>query len=196
MQTGTVVYHCIPTTCQTQKTTNPAKHRRFRQVITSGHRTCHPLSENLNSVFFEESSVRFPLYLPRGRCFSTFPRKSDFRFWRLKAQTDEGPTEKDPFLDSSSVSSNPTQNGSSQPSNPPLNGPANSPNPLPKSSAKPPIKDSVVFMMRLPFLYASTLASTNDHYLEQRNRSKWWSRGQFPKVKQISSSKLFPSVGG
>jgi len=43
-------------------------------------------------------------------------------------------------------------------------------------------QDTLIFVMRLPFLYASTLAATNDQWLQQRNRSKWWSRGYFPKV--------------
>lgn len=51
-------------------------------------------------------------------------------------------------------------------------------------------QDIALFFARLPLLYASTLASTNDHYLEQRNRSKWWSRGQFPKVQTLHNRNL------
>lgn len=42
--------------------------------------------------------------------------------------------------------------------------------------------DTACFVMRLPFLYANTLGMTNDHWLEQRNKSDWWKKGNFPKV--------------
>eukprot|EP00210_Caulerpa_lentillifera_P008883 g8475.t1 len=46
--------------------------------------------------------------------------------------------------------------------------------------------DTLIFVMRLPFLYASTLAATNDHWLRQRNRSKWWSQGYFPRLPKFT----------
>lgn len=43
-------------------------------------------------------------------------------------------------------------------------------------------EDAFHFIMRLPFLYAHTLAKTESHWLKQRARSRWWKRGRFPKV--------------
>ncbi|CAD7698815.1 unnamed protein product [Ostreobium quekettii] len=40
----------------------------------------------------------------------------------------------------------------------------------------------MVFLLRLPFLYAHTLAKTNKKWLQKRHRSRWWKRGHFPRV--------------
>lgn len=42
--------------------------------------------------------------------------------------------------------------------------------------------ENMVFLMRLPFLYAHTLAKTNKKWLQKRHRSRWWKRGNFPRV--------------
>jgi len=42
--------------------------------------------------------------------------------------------------------------------------------------------ENMVFLMRLPFLYAHTLAKTNKKWLQKRHRSRWWKRGKFPRV--------------
>lgn len=50
------------------------------------------------------------------------------------------------------------------------------------SSPENPAHDNMLFILRLPFLYANTLAKTESHWLKQRNRSRWWKRGNFPKI--------------
>ncbi|GMH43153.1 hypothetical protein BSKO_11075 [Bryopsis sp. KO-2023] len=52
----------------------------------------------------------------------------------------------------------------------------------PSSSDDQSQHDNMLFMLRLPFLYANTLAKTESHWLKQRNRSRWWKRGHFPKI--------------